>query len=352
MIRASSPMRNSAGQTRLPTFSMISRSISSSGSDGSAERTMFASRWHSPPKPLSVLSCVDRDVQVREPVGVQRALHVALEHADAHAVERRRAGMRSSSVVLPAPGRAHQVDDRDAVAVEVVAVGPRDRVVGVERVLDDPDLHAMHARPPRTSIDSTSSSSPATHLDVGAAARRAAERRAARSPTRARTPSQRSRAGTTSCSSRAPSQTRLARDDPEVELQRVRHDLAQAPDAQRARPSPAARRRGARRCRRPRWRPRARASGLVRRVRAQLGDRLAHERRARGRRPPRPAASGRARRPRPRPARSRSTTTLPEPAADRADEAQHRLRVHPVRVDRSRRPRSSAANSSRSGSIT
>ena len=41
---ASSPTRNSAGQTRLPTFSMISRSISASGIWGSAERTMFASR--------------------------------------------------------------------------------------------------------------------------------------------------------------------------------------------------------------------------------------------------------------------------------------------------------------------
>ena len=56
-----------------------------------------------------------RHVQAGEPVGVDRALHVALEHADAHAVEpsassaleqRRLAGAR----------RAHQVDDGDAVA--------------------------------------------------------------------------------------------------------------------------------------------------------------------------------------------------------------------------------------------
>ena len=58
ITRASSPTRNSAGQTRFPTFSITSRSRSSSGSDGSAERTMFASRWHSPPKPESVFSCV------------------------------------------------------------------------------------------------------------------------------------------------------------------------------------------------------------------------------------------------------------------------------------------------------
>ena len=36
MTRASSPTRNSAGQTRLPTFSITSRSMSSSGSAGSA----------------------------------------------------------------------------------------------------------------------------------------------------------------------------------------------------------------------------------------------------------------------------------------------------------------------------
>ncbi len=44
ITRTSSPTRNSAGQTRLPTFSITSRSISASGSAGSAERTMFASR--------------------------------------------------------------------------------------------------------------------------------------------------------------------------------------------------------------------------------------------------------------------------------------------------------------------
>ncbi len=58
ITRASSPTRNSAGQTRLPTFSITSRSIDSSGIDGSAERTMFASRWHSPPKPTLVCNWV------------------------------------------------------------------------------------------------------------------------------------------------------------------------------------------------------------------------------------------------------------------------------------------------------
>ena len=87
IARASSPTRNSAGQTRFPTFSITSRSISSSGSAGSAERTMLASRWHSPPNPGSVLSWVTGQMQMGEPVGVERALDVALENAGADSVE-------------------------------------------------------------------------------------------------------------------------------------------------------------------------------------------------------------------------------------------------------------------------
>ena len=79
-----------------------------------------------------------------------------------------------------------------------------------------------------TSIDSTSSSSPASTSTPGAAAARAAERRHARSPTRARTPAAQPRGHHLLLQPRA-SQTRLARDEPERELQRVGHDLAQPP---------------------------------------------------------------------------------------------------------------------------
>ena len=137
----------------------------------------------------------DRDVQVGEPVGVERALHVALEHADAQvadavaqqALEQRR---------LARARRAHDVEDRHAVAVEVVAVGPRDRVVGVERVLDDPHPHAMHAGLLRRHLDRLHLELlAAEHLDVRRPARRAAEHAAARSPTPRSHASQRSRAG-------------------------------------------------------------------------------------------------------------------------------------------------------------
>src|SRR5262249_25914109 len=45
---------------------------------------------------------------------------------------------------LAGAGSAHQVDDRDAGPVEVVAVGARDRVVRVEHPFDDPDVDAVH----------------------------------------------------------------------------------------------------------------------------------------------------------------------------------------------------------------
>ena len=63
---------------------------------------MFASRWHSPPKPGLGVELDHRDVHGGDPVGVHAALHVALEHADADAVEP--GEDRSSSDVLPAPG--------------------------------------------------------------------------------------------------------------------------------------------------------------------------------------------------------------------------------------------------------
>ena len=110
---------------------------------------MFASRWHSPPKPVDGLQLRHGHVQRGEPVGVERALHVALEHAGADAAEVAQDPLQQRG--LARAGRAHQVRDGHARAVEVVAVGARDRVVGVERVLDDP-------RPGRGASTSTAAS--------------------------------------------------------------------------------------------------------------------------------------------------------------------------------------------------
>ena len=234
---------------------------------------MLASRWHSPPKPLPVLSWTTGTCSVGEPVGVEAALHVALQHADAHAVGTGAPSTRSSSVVLPAPGRAHQVDDRHAGAVEVVAVGPRDRVVGVQRVLDDPDLHAMHAAPPRP----RSTPPPARRPRPRRRRRRrtpGSGTRAPRSPTRARTARSAAGPGTSSSSSRAPSHGVSRATMPEVEVQRVGHDLAQRARRAASRPSRAGRRRGGTRCPPRREADRELVHQRVGRVGAQLLDRL------------------------------------------------------------------------------
>src|SRR6185503_17912953 len=95
-----------------------------------------------------------------------------------------------------------QVHDGDVVAIEVVAVRARDRVVRVERVLDDPDLHAVHAAS-STSIDSTSSSFPAI---TSPAPPQPVQANHASSGSHSRShASQRRTAGMYSCSSRAPS---------------------------------------------------------------------------------------------------------------------------------------------------
>ena len=109
----------------------------------SAERTMFASRWHSPPKPGDVFSCVtgtcsaDSRSASSEPAmspSSTPAPEVA-QPVDQDTLEQRG---------LARPGRAHQVHDAHAGAVEVRAVGARDRRVGVEHVARDPHLGSVH----------------------------------------------------------------------------------------------------------------------------------------------------------------------------------------------------------------
>ena len=81
-------------------------------SPASAERTMFASRWHSPPKPASVLSCVDGHVQ-RTRAGRRRSepCDVALQHAGAHAAEVGAARARAAPS-CPRPGALMRLTTR------------------------------------------------------------------------------------------------------------------------------------------------------------------------------------------------------------------------------------------------
>ena len=83
-----------------------------------------------------------RHVQRGKRVGIETALHVALEHADAHIVEISHDAFEQRR--LARARRTHHVDDDDAVLVEVVAVRARDRVVRVEDAFRDADLRAMH----------------------------------------------------------------------------------------------------------------------------------------------------------------------------------------------------------------
>ena len=103
---------------------------------------MFASRWHSPPKPLPVLSWT---------TGMWRP---AMRSASIEpwtspsSTPTRRSKSRSDDsrrVVLPAPGALIRLTTRTPLAVEVVAIGASDRLVCVERVLCDLDLRAVHA---------------------------------------------------------------------------------------------------------------------------------------------------------------------------------------------------------------
>src|SRR5215210_7081688 len=103
MTLASSPTLNSAGHTRFPTFSMMRTSISSSGSSETPERTMFASRWHSPPKPGSVFTCTSGTWK-RARRSASSVVCTSPSRTPRRSLARRRSSVCSSRAVLPAPG--------------------------------------------------------------------------------------------------------------------------------------------------------------------------------------------------------------------------------------------------------
>ena len=138
MIRASSPTRNSAGQTRLPTFSITSRSMSAERQRGERRAHHVRVEMALAAEPGVGVELVDRDVQQRR-AGRRRSVPcTSPSSTPARTPLARPASARSSSGVLPAPGALIRLTTVTAGAVEVLAVGARDRVVGVEHVLDDP----------------------------------------------------------------------------------------------------------------------------------------------------------------------------------------------------------------------
>src|SRR5215212_8200549 len=103
MTLASSPTLNSAGQTRFPTFSIIKTSMSCSGSSERPERTMFASRWHSPPKPGSVFTCTNGTWK-RASRSASSVVCTSPSKIPRRSLPRKRSSVRSSNAVFPAPG--------------------------------------------------------------------------------------------------------------------------------------------------------------------------------------------------------------------------------------------------------
>ena len=175
ITRASSPISKLGRADEVADVLDDSRSISSSGSARDRRADHVRVEVALAAEAGVGVELGDRHVQAGEAVGVQRALHVALEHAR----RARRAGSsttRSSSVVLPAPGALMKLTTVTPARSKSARLARGDRVVGVERLLDDLHLGAMHAAS-STSIDSTSNSLPADDRDVAAAAARAAERR-------------------------------------------------------------------------------------------------------------------------------------------------------------------------------
>ena len=189
----------------------------------------------------------------------------------------------------------------------------------------------MHAGSSSTSIDSTSSSSPAATCTSAPPQRRAAEHGQLDLPL--------ARAGR----ALQPRRDQLllehgalaepvAGDDAPVEVERVRHDLAQVPDAQLDRASRAARPRAAAPTRAPRRRSPARASteyassvrsAAICSITTSSARSTASS--TSGLSPTARSSIG--------PGSHATTTTLPEKLPDGDDEAQHGLRVHPVRGD-------------------
>ena len=228
ITRASSPTRNSAGQTRLPTFSITSRSMSAERQRGQRGADHVRVEVALAAEAGVGVELGHRHVQAREPVGVV-GCPARRPRARRPARRRGRAARARAGSSCRRPGALMRFTTRDAVAIEVVAVRARDRVVGVQRVLDDPDLHAVHAAS-STSIDSTSSSSPDDHLARPAAD--AAEQRVLRIPLAGALSAPQQRGHQHLLQPRALAD-RVARHQVEVERERVRHHLAQVPDPHR-----------------------------------------------------------------------------------------------------------------------
>ena len=118
--RLASPRSNSAGQTRLPTFSTSTTDPAGGSSAASPRLTISASRW----QPAPVLICTTRQPGRPDPVRVERGLLVALDHGQAEPA-RQVGGGPLQQRGLARARRAHQVQHGHAAPGQPVPVHAR-----------------------------------------------------------------------------------------------------------------------------------------------------------------------------------------------------------------------------------
>ena len=263
--------RSSAGRSRR------------AAATASAERTMLASRWHSPPKPGSVLSWVTGTCSAASRSA--SSVPCTSPSSTPTRTPSRSPSTRSSSVVLPAPGALMRLTTRHAGAVEVGAVGARRSCCWRRARPRRPSPWCDACAASSTSIDSTSSS----------LAARPPRRRRRRTPGSGTTGTSISH----SCPHAVAAQHARARPPARAARPRRRCRARRARSRTRASPGTTWRRRPTRSVHRPspagppacahgrvddragRARARASARSGVGGVGAQLVDRLEHERRRR-----------------------------------------------------------------------
>ncbi len=135
-MRRCSPRSKPAVQTRLPTFSITSRSIRSRSRPPTAEAIMLASRWQAP----SVLICTTgRPRASIRWASIEPAMSPSMTAGRRPAAELGQQGLQEGR--LAAARRAHDVDAKHAGGVEAGAVLGGQLLVGLQNALGGDDFH-------------------------------------------------------------------------------------------------------------------------------------------------------------------------------------------------------------------
>ena len=135
-IRRCSPRSKPAVHTRLPTFSIASRSIVRRSSSWPAMAIMLASRWQAP----SVLICTTgTPICSMRSASIEPAMSPSITAGLQPALQMREQCLQQRG--LARAGRAHHVDAEDAGGIEPGAILGGELVVGFEDFLGGDDFH-------------------------------------------------------------------------------------------------------------------------------------------------------------------------------------------------------------------